>query len=85
MHFSRAQTLLFPRFYKSVSGRTKTTDRKAGHQNLIPGDSPENWDLPGGLRIGIIEIARLGLTENDIDAISRFFEMSVLAGLRTAV
>jgi glycine hydroxymethyltransferase len=41
---------------------------------LIPGDPPENWDHPGGLRIGTIEITRLGLTESDMETISRFFE-----------
>ena len=44
------------------------------NKNLIPGDSPENWDHPGGLRVGTIEITRLGLTEADMDTIARFFE-----------
>ncbi|RPI71500.1 MAG: serine hydroxymethyltransferase, partial [Geobacteraceae bacterium] len=44
------------------------------NKNLIPGDSPENWDRPGGLRIGTIEITRLGLMEPDMDTIARFFE-----------
>ena len=44
------------------------------NKNLIPGDSPENWDHPGGLRIGTIEITRLGLAETDMDTIARFFE-----------
>jgi glycine hydroxymethyltransferase len=44
------------------------------NKNLIPGDSPENWDHPGGLRIGTIEITRLGLTETDMDTIACFFE-----------
>jgi glycine hydroxymethyltransferase len=44
------------------------------NKNLIPGDSPENWNHRGGLRIGILEIARLGLTETDMDTIARFLE-----------
>jgi glycine hydroxymethyltransferase len=44
------------------------------NKNLIPGDSPENWDHPGGLRIGMLEIARLGLTETVMDTIARFFK-----------
>jgi len=44
------------------------------NKNLIPGDSPENWDHPGGLRIGTIEVTRLGLTEADMDTIAGFFE-----------
>jgi glycine hydroxymethyltransferase len=47
------------------------------NKNLIPGDSPENWDHPGGLRVGTIEITRLGLTEADMDTIARFFERSL--------
>lgn len=43
------------------------------NKNLIPGDSPENWDHPGGLRIGTIEVTRLGLTEADMDTIAGFF------------
>ncbi len=44
------------------------------NKNLIPGDTPENWDRPSGLRIGTIEITRLGLTETQMPAIARFFE-----------
>ena len=31
------------------------------NKNLIPGDKPEDWDRPSGLRIGTIEVTRLGL------------------------
>jgi glycine hydroxymethyltransferase len=44
------------------------------NKNLIPGDDPENWDHPGGLRIGTIEITRLGLVETDMPVIANFFE-----------
>jgi glycine hydroxymethyltransferase len=49
------------------------------NKNLIPGDIPENWDRPGGLRIGTIEITRLGLMEADMDTIARFFERILIA------
>jgi glycine hydroxymethyltransferase len=44
------------------------------NKNLIPGDLPENWNQPSGLRIGTIEITRFGLMETDMDAIAGFFE-----------
>jgi glycine hydroxymethyltransferase len=44
------------------------------NKNLIPEDKPENWDRPSGLRIGTIEITRLGLMEDDMPAIADFFE-----------
>jgi glycine hydroxymethyltransferase len=44
------------------------------NKNLVPEDRPEDWDRPSGLRIGTIEITRLGLMENDMPAIADFFE-----------
>ena len=44
------------------------------NKNLIPEDKPEDWDRPSGLRIGTIEITRLGLMEKDMPAIADFFE-----------
>jgi glycine hydroxymethyltransferase len=44
------------------------------NKNLVPEDKPEDWDRPSGLRIGTIEITRLGLMENDMPAIADFFE-----------
>jgi glycine hydroxymethyltransferase len=44
------------------------------NKNLIPEDKPESWDRPSGLRIGTIEITRLGLMEDDMPAIADFFE-----------
>jgi glycine hydroxymethyltransferase len=44
------------------------------NKNLIPGDKPEDWDRPSGLRIGTIEITRLGLMGKDMPAIADFFE-----------
>jgi len=44
------------------------------NKNLVPEDKPEDWDQPSGLRIGTIEITRLGLMEDDMPAIADFFE-----------
>ena len=42
------------------------------NKNLIPADRPEDWDSPGGLRMGTIETTRLGLCETDMDTIAAF-------------
>lgn len=42
------------------------------NKNLIPGDKPEDWDRPSGLRIGTIEVTRLGLMENEMADIAEF-------------
>ena len=42
------------------------------NKNLIPGDKPEDWDRPSGLRIGTIEVTRLGLMEEDMADIAEF-------------
>jgi len=42
------------------------------NKNLIPGDSPDMWDRPSGLRIGTIEVTRLGMHEGHMDAIAGF-------------
>jgi glycine hydroxymethyltransferase len=44
------------------------------NKNLIPGDQPEDWDRPSGLRMGTIEITRLGLMEEDMDTIAEFIQ-----------
>jgi glycine hydroxymethyltransferase len=42
------------------------------NKNLIPGDAPEDWDHPSGLRMGTIEITRLGMKETDMSTIADF-------------
>lgn len=42
------------------------------NKNLIPGDQPADWDRPGGLRMGSIEVTRLGMNEQDMDSIAGF-------------
>ena len=54
------------------------------NKNLIPGDKPEDWDRPSGLRIGTIEITRLGLLEADMSTIADFFARVLIKGEPTA-
>jgi glycine hydroxymethyltransferase len=42
------------------------------NKNLIPSDRPEDWDRPGGLRLGTIEITRLGMGEAQMETIVDF-------------
>ncbi len=42
------------------------------NKNLIPADRPEDWDRPGGLRMGTIEITRLGMGESEMETIADF-------------
>ena len=42
------------------------------NKNLVPEDKPEDWDHPSGLRIGTIEVTRLGLDEKDMGTIADF-------------
>jgi glycine hydroxymethyltransferase len=36
------------------------------NKNLLPGDTPEDWDRPSGLRIGTTEVTRLGMGEAEM-------------------
>lgn len=42
------------------------------NKNLIPTDRPEDWDRPGGLRLGTIEVTRLGMREAEMETIADF-------------
>jgi glycine hydroxymethyltransferase len=42
------------------------------NKNLIPTDRPEDWDRPSGLRMGTIEITRLGMGPDEMEAIAGF-------------
>jgi len=42
------------------------------NKNLIPGDTPADWDRPSGLRLGTIEVTRLGMLEGDMETIAEF-------------
>jgi len=53
------------------------------NKNLIPGDKPEDWDRPSGLRIGTIEVTRLGMMEDDMATIAAFFKRVLINGEST--
>ena len=42
------------------------------NKNLIPSDRPGDWDRPNGLRIGTIEVTRLGMHEAEMEVIADF-------------
>jgi glycine hydroxymethyltransferase len=42
------------------------------NKNLIPTDRAEDWDRPSGLRIGTIEVTRLGMDEAEMETIAGF-------------
>lgn len=42
------------------------------NKNLIPADRPEDWDRPGGLRMGTIEVTRLGMGASEMEIIADF-------------
>jgi glycine hydroxymethyltransferase len=48
------------------------------NKNLIPGDSPEDWDRPSGLRLGTIEVTRLGMGPAQMDTIAGFISRVLL-------
>jgi glycine hydroxymethyltransferase len=50
------------------------------NKNLIPDDKPEDWDYPGGLRMGTIEVTRLGMREREMEAIAELIERVLIRG-----
>jgi len=42
------------------------------NKNLLPNDAPADWDRPSGLRMGTIEVTRLGMKEPQMDQIADF-------------
>jgi len=42
------------------------------NKNLLPNDQPQDWDRPSGLRMGTIEVTRLGMKEVQMDQIADF-------------
>jgi glycine hydroxymethyltransferase len=42
------------------------------NKNLLPADKPEDWDRPSGLRMGTIEVTRLGMKEPEMVQIADF-------------
>jgi glycine hydroxymethyltransferase len=50
------------------------------NKNLIPSDRPEDWDRPGGLRIGTTEVTRLGMGEAQMAEIASFIARVLVEG-----
>jgi glycine hydroxymethyltransferase len=50
------------------------------NKNLIPDDKPEDWDYPGGLRMGAIEVTRLGMREREMAAIADLIARVLIRG-----
>jgi glycine hydroxymethyltransferase len=50
------------------------------NKNLVPGDQPADWDRPSGLRMGTIEVTRLGMNETDMETIAEFIARVLVKG-----
>lgn len=50
------------------------------NKNLLPGDQPQDWDRPSGLRMGTIEVTRLGMVEDDMETIAGFISRVLVDG-----
>jgi glycine hydroxymethyltransferase len=55
------------------------------NKNLLPQDKPEDWDYPSGLRIGTIEVTRLGMKEPEMELIGELISDVLLRGVDPAV
>jgi len=42
------------------------------NKNLLPSDTPQDWDTPSGLRMGTIEVTRYGMGEEEMEVIADF-------------
>jgi len=50
------------------------------NKNLLPMDRKEDWDYPGGLRMGTIEVTRYGMAEREMEAIAELIARVVVRG-----
>ncbi len=50
------------------------------NKNLLPDDTPENWDRPRGLRMGTIEVTRLGMGVGHMEQIADFIARILING-----
>ncbi|MCB0257435.1 MAG: serine hydroxymethyltransferase, partial [Anaerolineae bacterium] len=55
------------------------------NKNLLPGDTPEDWDRPSGLRMGTIEVTRYGMDESEMDTIADFMARVLVEGQSPSV
>lgn len=51
------------------------------NKNLIPSDTPADWDRPGGLRMGTTEVTRLGMREPQMEIIADFIARVLIDGV----
>lgn len=49
------------------------------NKNLLPNDRPEDWDRPSGLRMGTIELTRLGMKEAQMEQVADFIARVLIA------
>jgi glycine hydroxymethyltransferase len=54
------------------------------NKNLLPNDTPQDWDRPSGLRIGTTEVTRLGMGEVEMRAIADLIAGVLVEGRETA-
>lgn len=62
---------------RQLGGGSEAAERLARaniitNKNLLPDDQPEDWDHPSGLRMGTIEVTRLGMGEKEMETIADF-------------
>jgi len=50
------------------------------NKNLIPDDKPADWDYPGGLRMGTIEVTRLGMREREMQRVADLIARVLIRG-----
>ncbi len=50
------------------------------NKNLVPADKPEDWDFPGGIRMGTIEVTRQGMGPDEMTAIAEMIARVVVRG-----
>ena len=50
------------------------------NKNLVPTDAAKDWDYPGGLRMGTIEVTRFGMREAEMEAIAELIARVVVRG-----
>lgn len=55
------------------------------NKNLLPSDQPADWDRPGGLRIGTIEVTRLGMSEPEMGRIADWIAQVLIERVDPAV
>jgi len=53
-------------------GRDLSQTNIITNKNLTPDDTPADWDTPGGIRLGTIEVTRLGMKEAEMVQIADF-------------